>query len=287
MQSLKKRRLLQAPFLFLAFFLAGAYPAFGDCKATRLDESVRGAQVLDGDTLRLPSGRKLRLIGVNAPELNVSQGAEPLASEARRFVLRFVAQADVLQLQYGAEKEDRYGRLLAHVFDGSGKSLEQALLEQGLAFQITVGRNDALQECLRSAEQSARQKQLGVWGQSYYQATPPGILKEGFRLVRGTVQNVHLPSRGSWWLDLDSGVSLVIRPADQLQFHKADLLALQGRLIEARGWLIKRKQGAKAERRSPWLMPLSHGTMVEIASTEKAASDFGYGKSGRVVISDL
>src|SRR5690606_17976948 len=269
MQSLKKRRLLQAPFLLLVFWLVGASLAFGDCAATRIDQSARAVQVLDGDTLRLVSGRKLRLIGVNSPELNTSQGAEPLAAEARRFVQQFVENAGVLQLRYGAEKEDRYGRLLVHVFDSTGKSLEQALLEQGLAFHITVGRNDALQDCLRRAEESARQKRLGIWDKPYYQAAPPGVLQEGFRLVQGTVQNVQLPNRGSWWLDLDSGVSLVIRPRDQSHFRKADLLALQGRTVEARGWLIKRKGGKKTERRNPWLMPLSHGGMIEAINTEK------------------
>src|SRR5690606_39993176 len=66
---------------------------------------------------------------------------EPLAQEALRFVQRFVAKSGVLHLQHGVEKQDRYGQLLAHVFDESGKSLEQALVEEGLAFHITVGGN--------------------------------------------------------------------------------------------------------------------------------------------------
>lgn len=268
MHILKKRRLLQAPFLFLALLLGGPSFVYAQCAAARIDESVRTVQVLDGDTLRLASGRKLRLIGVNAPEINAAGAPEPLAQEALRFVQRFVAKSGVLHLQHGVEKQDRYGRLLAHVFDESGKSLEQALVEEGLAFHITVGGNSFLRDCLKRAEESARQKGLGVWGQAYFQAAPPGTLQEGFRLVRGRVQKVQLPSRGSWWLDLDSGVSLMIRPADQSHFRKADLQALLGHSVEARGWLIKRRSSEQGKRRNPWLMPLSHGGMVELVKTK-------------------
>lgn len=273
MPLLKKRRLLQAPFLFLVLLCSGVSSVWADvaaeCRAARIDESVRVAQVLDGDTLRLATGRKLRLIGVNAPELGGDKAPEPLAEEARRFVQRFVAETGVLHLQYGVEKEDRYGRLLAHVFDGSGKSLEQGLVKEGLAFHITIGQNDFLRSCLEHAEESARRQQLGVWGQPYFQVAPPGTLQEGFRLVRGRVTNVHTPSRGSWWVDLDSKVSLVIRPADQNSFKKTDLSALVGRSVEARGWLLRREDQQKSAHRNPWMMPLSHRGMLQVLEPEK------------------
>ena len=58
-------------------------PATEDCPVDRIDEFVKVRQVFDGDTILLMDGRKVRLLGINSPELeHDDRPAEPLATGA-------------------------------------------------------------------------------------------------------------------------------------------------------------------------------------------------------------
>jgi len=83
--------------------------------------------VLDGDTLRLPDGRRVRLPAVDTPELG-----RPCAAEARDFTLARLAAARDVRLAPADPPRDHYGRLLADVLL-DGASLQEALLSAGLA----------------------------------------------------------------------------------------------------------------------------------------------------------
>jgi endonuclease YncB( thermonuclease family) len=89
--------------------------------------------VLDGDTLRLADGRRIRLRSVDAPELG-----RPFADEARAFTAARL-QAGALTLSPADPPHDRYGRLLADVLV-DGESLQEALLAAGL---VTVYDDDS------------------------------------------------------------------------------------------------------------------------------------------------
>jgi endonuclease YncB( thermonuclease family) len=57
---------------------------------------VRVGRVIDGDTLELSDGTKVRLIGVDTPELaRAGRPAEPFAHEAARFTEQFLSQGPV------------------------------------------------------------------------------------------------------------------------------------------------------------------------------------------------
>ncbi len=83
--------------------------------------------MLDGDTLRLPDGRRVRLAAVDTPELG-----RPCADEARDFSAARLAAASGWRLVPADPPRDHYGRLLADVLL-DGESLSEALLLAGLA----------------------------------------------------------------------------------------------------------------------------------------------------------
>ncbi len=116
--------------------------------------------VVDGDTLRLANGAKVRLIGVDTPELG--EVAEPGAAEATAFTRHFLRNGQV-RLRCDRERVDRYGRFLVYAYV-DGQMLNEALLRQGLARARTnFNYNQTYKRIFRQAESEARQARRGIW----------------------------------------------------------------------------------------------------------------------------
>jgi endonuclease YncB( thermonuclease family) len=120
------------------------------------------AHVVDGDTVRLQDGRRVRYVGIDAPEMEDPFGqAEPLAEEATRANRRRVAGRRV-QLERDTSEHDRFGRILRHVLVNGqcvGVDLVRAGLARALPLYPDLGRADEI----LVAEQEARAARRGIW----------------------------------------------------------------------------------------------------------------------------
>ena len=77
---------------------------------------MKVVRVVDGDTLLLERGVRVRFLGVNTPEIaHDDQPEEPLGQEAKEFTRRFIEGKSVT-LEYDQERDDDYGRTLAYVY---------------------------------------------------------------------------------------------------------------------------------------------------------------------------
>jgi endonuclease YncB( thermonuclease family) len=124
--------------------------------------------VYDGDTITLYNKRRVRLLGIDTPELQnptqaFSQAAKDYTSE------RCLEQQIWITLEDGGEEEDRYGRLLAWVWidngDGTFECVNEGLLKEGLATVYTPSKGKKLRsmEKLLSLQKEARTSQQGLW----------------------------------------------------------------------------------------------------------------------------
>lgn len=244
---------------FFVFALwAGAAQAL--CPLPEAGEPIRVERVVDGDTVRLAGGRRVRLIGINAPELGgQGRAGEPYAQAARRALeVRVRESGDTLRLVPGLERRDAHGRELAHLYDRDGRNLAALLLEDGLAFQVAVAPNLRLVDCHRQLERRARVARRGLWERDPYLA-PGQLTRPGFALVRGRVARVER-NRGGVWLELDGDLALRIEPRHLPAFQGVDLAALAGREVEARGWVVERRQRARG--RARWLLGLEDSRLL-------------------------
>lgn len=96
------------------------------------------SRVIDGDTIELEGGEKVRLVGVDAPELRSSDPVErELAEKAKEFVDNLCPEGSEIGLNVDdLEPRDRYGRTLALVYvsiDNSWITLNVELLRFGFA----------------------------------------------------------------------------------------------------------------------------------------------------------
>tara|TARA_R100000656_G_scaffold59083_1_gene45977 strand:- start:6016 stop:6807 length:792 start_codon:yes stop_codon:yes gene_type:complete len=247
----------QSAFFVVWLFIAGG-SARADlrCQPFAPLERVAVTHVYDGDTVKLDDGRKVRLIGINATEPGRDgEPDQPFAAEARDRLRNLIKAASQLHLLTDRQTHDRFGRILAHLFNERGESLEQILLEQGLAYHVAVPPNLTLADCFASAEQLAVEQQRGLWGKA---GIPPLVARDvqdgGFKRLQGTVTAVQTGRH--WRLVLDDVIKVMIYPEHRHRFEAEQLNSLQGQRVEIQGWVYRS--------RGEWRVKLEtgHGLVV-------------------------
>jgi len=119
--------------------------------------------VNDGDTIVLSDGRRVRYIGINAPEVaHEDKKAEPLGDKARDFNKKLVFQKKV-RLEFGRERYDQYGRLLAYVFLRSGVFANARIIGEGYAFFLPRSPNVRYNALLLRYQRKAMSAKKGIW----------------------------------------------------------------------------------------------------------------------------
>lgn len=138
------------------------------CPAAPAGEKAVVKWVIDGDTVVLTDGRKVRYIGINAPEVShktadgKKTSAEPFGEAAKAFNSSIVDQKEV-QLVFDRERKDRYKRLLAYVFLENGDFVNQKMNEAGLACCLPIPPNTRFAEKLLAAQRQAMNAGKGMW----------------------------------------------------------------------------------------------------------------------------
>ena len=175
-------------------------------------------QVYDGDTVELSDGTKVRLLGINTPEMNYRRGhPEPLAKAARRRLKELAPPGTTVSLQIDRQQHDRYGRLLAHLQLANGTNPALTLLEEGLATILIIPPNAAAAVCFTAAERQARISSTGIWGHPRYQPKTAASLtrtnRTGYHIVRGKVTRVTSNNR-FYYLELNNDLTARISKRD-------------------------------------------------------------------------
>ena len=248
-----------------AFFMAlqtGAQASTTLCSVKKTLTQHAVHSIIDGDTIRLADDRRVRLIGINAPEVGGrGRSAEPYAVKAKHRLSALIkANNGKVGLIMGEQKRDRYGRVLAHLYDRHGANLEAQLVSEGLAYHVVVAPNVALADCLAQVEQQARQQRLGLWVKAQFKPVQQ-LNTGGFTLLEGRIQTVQR-NRGGVWLELGHSVSVNI-PLSALQYFKGERFAQwQGRTLKTRGWVSERK--GQSKKYAKWSLTASHPSMLEL-----------------------
>jgi len=119
-------------------------------------------RIIDGDTIELVGGVKIRYLMVNTPETTGGKN-ECYGSNAVQFNTDLVLGKTV-SIDYDVECTDRFDRTLAYVSVG-GQEVNSLLIERGYACLLHIAPNgdDRLDE-FKDLETSAKQANRGLWG---------------------------------------------------------------------------------------------------------------------------
>ncbi len=214
-----------------------------DCLADTPSHLAVVGSIIDGDTIKLKDGQRVRLIGFNTPELRRRGGQAPFAQEATDALSALTPPGTAIRLHPGKDSKDRNGRLLAHVVRTDGLRVADVLVSKGLAAAVAVAPNTRCMENLAKLEQSARDARLGLWQHSpHWQLSSINVNAgtHGFHLITGIVSEVKKIKRRHA-IVLDNHFEIIVRSN---QPDGLPLQSLVGRNIEARGWLSKKDQRA-------------------------------------------
>ena len=116
--------------------------------------------VVDGDTVRLDDGERVRLLGIDTPERG-----EELYVEAGDY-LRAMVKNRKVRLEFDRTRRDPYKRLLSHLWIGD-TLVNEHMLTSGLA-RLYIWPPDTLHFTrLLAAQTNARRDGLGIWATAH------------------------------------------------------------------------------------------------------------------------
>jgi micrococcal nuclease len=155
-------RLGQLAALLAVLVLAGCSELASDPAEPGRQTPARVTKHTDGDTLWLSGIGKVRLVGVDTPE--VYGGVECYGREASAFVERTVPLGSEVRYRLGVDERDRYGRALAYVWLRDGRFLNRLLVARGYATPLTVPPNVEYEDLFVRVARRAREAGRGLWG---------------------------------------------------------------------------------------------------------------------------
>lgn len=139
-------------------------------------DSVFVERAVDGDTLKLSNGDKVRLIGIDTPEMHESEKLyrdsrksgqdartiQALGRKAYAFT-RSLVEGKTVRLEFDVEKRDKYKRLLAYVYLSDGTFVNAEIVKQGYASLMTYPPNVKHADEFLQLYRQARENKIGLW----------------------------------------------------------------------------------------------------------------------------
>jgi len=122
----------------------------------------RVSRVIDGDTVILENGERIRLIGVDTTEkTHPLKLVEYFSNESTQFTKQLLEGKEV-RLEYDKEKRGKYGRLLAYIYLMDGTFVNAEIIKQGYGFAYTKYPFKFIDSFV-SLEKEAENNKRGYW----------------------------------------------------------------------------------------------------------------------------
>ncbi|MCU0666567.1 MAG: thermonuclease family protein [Candidatus Omnitrophica bacterium] len=133
-------------------------------------------RAVDGDTLLLASGQRVRLIGIDTPETHDSPKLyrdskrnkmsvrliKAMGEKAYSFT-RDLVEGKRVRLEFDVQKRDQYNRLLAYVYLEDGTFVNEKIIREGYAYLLTIPPDVKYASLFKEAFDEARVNHRGLW----------------------------------------------------------------------------------------------------------------------------
>lgn len=146
---------------------AATPPVSGPTQPVRQTYSCLVTRIVDGDTIECSRMGRVRLIGMDTPELS----QPPFGAQASSALATLIPPGSPVQLEQDVETRDRYGRLLAYVWADSAL-VNWRMVREGWAVLLTYPPNVQYVDWLVAAERQAREERRGLWATGGFDCRP-------------------------------------------------------------------------------------------------------------------
>ena len=128
----------------------------------KIGEQARVTRVIDGDTIQIESGQKVRYIGIDTPEtVDPRKPVQCFGTEAAAKNKELV-EGKTITLEKDISETDKYGRLLRYVYQDQ-VFVNDYLVREGYAHASSYPPDIKYQHQLNQAQQEAQQNNRGLW----------------------------------------------------------------------------------------------------------------------------
>ena len=136
--------------------------------STSSADLVKVKKVIDGDTIELENGQKVRYIGIDTPELHHPKKKLECYGKEARDKNKELVEGKLIRLEKDVSETDRYWRLLRYVFvpsiaSLSGEFINEILVREGYAYAATFPPDVTFSEYFINLENLARENKRGLW----------------------------------------------------------------------------------------------------------------------------
>ena len=137
-----------------------------------ISDTATFVRAKDGDTyvVKLDSNGQeitVRLIGVDTPESVAPEEYYKENTEEGKLISDIVKdkikEGDKLSVEYDAQTEDKYGRILAYLYFDNGEMVQEWLLKNGYAQIMTIQPNSKYADHFLTLQQEAIDNNVGLW----------------------------------------------------------------------------------------------------------------------------
>ncbi|UCD54767.1 MAG: apolipoprotein N-acyltransferase [Candidatus Omnitrophota bacterium] len=142
-------------------------------------DNILVTRVIDGDTIELQNRERVRLIGIDTPEVRFNPKLKRDAKRTKKEYEAIIAMGKIaaeftknlvegkkVKLEFDIEKKDRYGRLLAYVYLADGRMLNAELVKEGYANVYTFPPNVKYVDMFLELQREARENNRGLWDEN-------------------------------------------------------------------------------------------------------------------------
>jgi endonuclease YncB( thermonuclease family) len=126
-------------------------------------EWIQVKRVVDGDTIELESGEKVRYIGMNTPESVKAGSAVECFGKEASVKNKELVEGKMVRLEKDVSEKDKYGRLLRFVYLEDGTFVNDVLVREGYARVSTFPPDVRFAERFLASERVARDDKRGLW----------------------------------------------------------------------------------------------------------------------------
>lgn len=152
--------LLIAGLFVLNRFLSTIHP---EVKTTPKPQLTKIVRVIDGDTVVTENNQKIRLIGIDTPEINTNN-SKKCSGQIATTKMKELVEGKYVTLEKDVSETDKYNRLLRYIWIND-TMVNTTLIQQGYAEIDTINPDTKYEQIFYDAQTQAKNQKLGLWNE--------------------------------------------------------------------------------------------------------------------------